>query len=351
MENNIIDIAKLPVTDKSQIVNIIALNSSGDLIKTNSELDQYVKRNELSQTVGELENKIETKQDVLVSGENIKTINGKSILGNGDIEIKGGSGGGAAVTVYDMDAFNFGNLMEVFEKYPNGEPVVFKQGTITYNITNAEKVYFDENGWTSPFEIENYTQIMYTILVMGRTNQYNWQTQVVDEKMEYKWCTYTVYPEFTPPAEDMVMWNTGNLLTEQYNNASPRACVVRNDMLMVRTDDIAGYFNPNGMRPTTATWVEETENGQKETQYGMWIGNDVEWAKRELFPNFFIDIPIYTIKFLVTDKIYYFSAKSEDMISDGVNNQLPLIKVEDIGAGKYVTKEELGDINNILSGI
>lgn len=33
----------------------------------------------------------ENKQDTLVSGENIKTINGQSILGGGDIEISGGS--------------------------------------------------------------------------------------------------------------------------------------------------------------------------------------------------------------------------------------------------------------------
>ena len=33
------------------------------------------------------------KQDVLVSGTNIKTINGTSILGSGDITISGGSSG------------------------------------------------------------------------------------------------------------------------------------------------------------------------------------------------------------------------------------------------------------------
>ena len=43
--------------------------------------------NKLSQVV-------DTKQDSLVSGSNIKTINGQSILGSGDIEISGGSGGG-----------------------------------------------------------------------------------------------------------------------------------------------------------------------------------------------------------------------------------------------------------------
>lgn len=36
------------------------------------------------------------KQDKLVSGENIKTINGESILGSGDIEIVGGGGGSSS---------------------------------------------------------------------------------------------------------------------------------------------------------------------------------------------------------------------------------------------------------------
>lgn len=40
-----------------------------------------------------VDEKLEAKQDVLVSGENIKTINGQSVLGEGDIEITGGSGG------------------------------------------------------------------------------------------------------------------------------------------------------------------------------------------------------------------------------------------------------------------
>ena len=38
------------------------------------------------------------KQESLVSGTNIKTINGQSLLGSGDIQIQGGSGGGGTVT-------------------------------------------------------------------------------------------------------------------------------------------------------------------------------------------------------------------------------------------------------------
>ncbi|CDE61309.1 predicted protein [Parabacteroides sp. CAG:409] len=36
---------------------------------------------------------VETKQDKLVSGTNIKTVNGNSLLGEGNIEIQGGTGG------------------------------------------------------------------------------------------------------------------------------------------------------------------------------------------------------------------------------------------------------------------
>lgn len=41
-----------------------------------------------------LATELPTKQDLLVSGTNIKTINGESLLGEGDIQISGGGGGG-----------------------------------------------------------------------------------------------------------------------------------------------------------------------------------------------------------------------------------------------------------------
>lgn len=37
-----------------------------------------------------IKTKIDTKQDTLVSGTNIKTVNGNSLLGGGDITISGG---------------------------------------------------------------------------------------------------------------------------------------------------------------------------------------------------------------------------------------------------------------------
>lgn len=45
----------------------------------------------------EVEPKLENKQDTLVSGTNIKTINGASILGSGNMSISGGSGASVSV--------------------------------------------------------------------------------------------------------------------------------------------------------------------------------------------------------------------------------------------------------------
>ena len=54
------------------------------------DLKDYAKKDEVA-----------LKQDVLVSGENIKTINGISILGSGNIDIEGGEGGGSDIDLSD----------------------------------------------------------------------------------------------------------------------------------------------------------------------------------------------------------------------------------------------------------
>lgn len=46
------------------------------------------------------DDRVDSKQDTLVSGSNIKTINGRSILGSGNINISGGGGSGASGFTY-----------------------------------------------------------------------------------------------------------------------------------------------------------------------------------------------------------------------------------------------------------
>lgn len=67
----------------------------GDSVRFNSYLwfDEYATSADTVSALTNLGYEISTKQDALVSGTNIKTINGQSILGSGNINIQGGSGG------------------------------------------------------------------------------------------------------------------------------------------------------------------------------------------------------------------------------------------------------------------
>ena len=58
------------------------------------------------------------KQDLLVSGTNIKTINGESILGEGDIELSGG--GGSSVNTFVFTNSSFTTAQRLTSGYPDG---------------------------------------------------------------------------------------------------------------------------------------------------------------------------------------------------------------------------------------
>lgn len=78
-------------TSLSQLTNDAGFAT---LAEVNSLLADYVKSNDLTSLLA-------GKQDTLVSGTNIKTINGQSILGEGNIEIQGGSGGSISPATED----------------------------------------------------------------------------------------------------------------------------------------------------------------------------------------------------------------------------------------------------------
>lgn len=103
-KENIIDLSKLPAVEGKNIVNIIALNGAGEIIKADSDyitteslaatIEPFVTDEELNDRLtdyyldGEVDELLSDKQDILVSGTNIKTINGESVLGSGNIELQ-----------------------------------------------------------------------------------------------------------------------------------------------------------------------------------------------------------------------------------------------------------------------
>ena len=89
------DIANLLVSENGLVVNT--------WIRLRALETQKVDLTEYDKEINDLKTK---KQDTLVSGENIKTINGKSLLGSGNLEIEGLS---------DDDKSTINNLIELYE--------------------------------------------------------------------------------------------------------------------------------------------------------------------------------------------------------------------------------------------
>ena len=68
-------------------------------------------------TTGELDTKFADKQDKLISGTNLKTINHTSLLGEGNIDIEGGGGGG---TINMVGAFTIDDNGHLIVELPSG---------------------------------------------------------------------------------------------------------------------------------------------------------------------------------------------------------------------------------------
>ena len=65
-------------------------------------------RNKINANFLGLDNDVAGKQATLVSGTNIKTINGDSILGSGNLVVSGGGGGGITNAQSIVNALIFG---------------------------------------------------------------------------------------------------------------------------------------------------------------------------------------------------------------------------------------------------
>ena len=86
---------------------------------------------------------LSTKQDKLVSGSNIKTINGTSLLGSGDITIEGGSGNVDLTDYYtksETNALVNPKLSQVTLTQAEYDALSTKEENVLYIISDAENV-------------------------------------------------------------------------------------------------------------------------------------------------------------------------------------------------------------------
>jgi hypothetical protein len=189
-------------TTKDTVVVMDGSTAGGFPLATESSLSSYATTNTVNQGLA-------TKQDTLLSGTNIKTVNGTSLLGSGDITISGGSGG----TSYDQDlnttddvVFNsaligdvsiIGNEISAVDSYGNTDTLVVgsnlnvqfgEQGTTTtqtiypYQYGNSgTRFVFQYPGYV--FKIENSSTDLSTIDVspfaLGSVIRYNYNGQTL----------------------------------------------------------------------------------------------------------------------------------------------------------------------------
>ena len=88
---------------------------------------------------------LSTKQDKLVSGTNIKTINGTSLLGSGDITIEGGSGNVDLTDYYtksETNALVNPKLSQVTLTQAEYDALSTKENNVLYIISDAEDIKF-----------------------------------------------------------------------------------------------------------------------------------------------------------------------------------------------------------------
>ena len=107
--NEIVRLLKATGVDQKTLAEILeAIKEEVDKkikegLVSKDELNEAKKEltDELNAIKKELTDKLNEKQGILVSGTNIKTINGESLLGEGNIEIKGGGGTGSTEVYVD----------------------------------------------------------------------------------------------------------------------------------------------------------------------------------------------------------------------------------------------------------
>lgn len=124
--------------------NVETTDNKVTTIDENSTDEQYASA---KATYDEIQEQTTNKQDKLVSGQNVKTINGQSILGSGNLEVSGGGSGGESSS-------------KVFERIATVTVDPDEDGSLPTKIS----ITADDNG--NPFELTD----IYCEVLMGLTD-------------------------------------------------------------------------------------------------------------------------------------------------------------------------------------
>lgn len=110
--------------------------------------DKIVRGGDLATIGAQVKAKLAEKQDALVSGTNIKTINNTSLLGGGDISITDGQDGASAYELW-LDAGNTGTVADFLESLKGDTGVVIDEETFMGTIVNDKTTGGANKAWSA----------------------------------------------------------------------------------------------------------------------------------------------------------------------------------------------------------
>lgn len=194
--------------------------SEQDITNWNNKLDSSALNPYYTsaQTDTAISNATSGKQDTLVSGTNIKTINNQSLLGSGNIEIQGGSGGGSNIielTQAEYDALT-----------------AYTEDAI-YVITDAQEINIDNyvtTGDLGSYYTSAQTDTAISNAISGKTDK------VSVDSNEFE----CIFPT----------WNDQGCITGAYRTAYLASQNINGSYIMVFSD--SDYHLPTIFAPTSA---------------------------------------------------------------------------------------------------
>jgi len=231
-------------------------------------------------TAQQLAASFNAKQNTLVSGTNIKTINNQSLLGSGNIEIQGGGGASNLVIVeYGVTRYS-----EVDAEYQAGKTIVAKKSNSAGGYDFYQLVGYNDSALQYDFYLvtDAYVYRLYVVDNAGDTAAEEWddgETTKLNEK-EIFVATYgrTTYSELLD-----AIWDYNIVICKRTVSDSPRiytltkndvdatififSCVVGQLIYTISLDQSLGWSENNYTLENAANKVTSISSSSTNIQY------------------------------------------------------------------------------------
>ena len=329
----------------SSITVDTALSESSTNPVQNRVITAQILENEeiVATALNNLNDRVELKQDQLVSGTTIKIINNQSILGSGNISISGGGGGGGEENVIESITFN-GTAVPVdanknaaiTANVPMVVTMTYSGGTYTADKTFAEITSAISNGTLVVLVDSTSTYTLYSV----NSSLLRFLHANVDTGNEYVYTTgYSINSSnvitYTSTGIEIVSNvsydSSSHVITEHYQGGT--ANVVTAATLVT---DGGGYIKPSGGIPATdLASAVQTSLGKADTALQSFTETD----------------PVFTASAahgITAQDIANWNAKQNSLVNtqnpytaQGTSTKVPTITTNNLGQVTTITETDI----------